>query len=279
MVLYIEYVLMDNVIVDYMLLNLLGFTFKDRIKKSNLFWSVLIGTVSALCLPFIMKYKVILFEYKLLTACIMVLVLKKYKTYKRYFLYLITLIVYTFIFGGVALSILNIFDISYTNNGLLLYDCEFPISLFIVIFWAGSWLLKKIVITLSAQMKMNNYLYRMQLTDNGQTVECMGYYDSGNTINRDGSAVNIISIDMFMKLYKDYPVEKLLFRNIDNTKLKNPTYIDVKTLTSTSKYLSFVIDKMIIDKKEYDNVVVAVATNNFKNYDCIINSVLLGGSE
>ena len=34
---------------------------------------------------------------------------------------------------------------------------------------------------------------------------------------------------------------------------------------------------MIIDNKEYEDVIVAVALKNFSNFDCIINSNQLGG--
>jgi len=278
MVLYLEYVILDNMIIDLLLLNLLGITFKDDFKKKNKLLSCFIGTISALCLPLIINYQVLLIIYKALTALIMILVLKRYKTYKKYFLYLIVFVVYTFLFGGLAIGFLNMFDINYTINGLLLYSCEFPVSVFVVIFWLGCWLFRRVILALNQQMKINNYLYKIELSDNGNTIEGVGFYDSGNTIDRNGECVNIISMEMFLKLHKEYPVEKLLFRNIDESCLKNPSYIDVKSMSSSSKYLSFTIDKMKINKNEYSNVVVAVATQNFKNFDCIINSSLLGGN-
>jgi len=275
MVLYIEYVIIDNLIIDYILLSLLSVTFKDDFKKRSMLVSSLIGTISAIFLPYLTKYNLLLTLYKILTAMIMILVLKKYKTYRKYFLYLIVFILYTFLFGGIGIGILNTFNIDYTINGLLLYSCEFPVSLFIVIFWLGSWLLKKVVICLNQQLKFNKYLYKIQLSDKGNIIEGVGFYDSGNTIKRDGRAVSIISIDMFLKLHKEYSIEKLIFRNIDSSILTNPGYIDVKSIATSTKYFAFTIDKMIINNCEHENVDVAVALKNFNSFDCIINSNFL----
>lgn len=277
MVLYIEYVTIDNFVVDFLLLRLLKFTFKENFSVRNMIFSCLFGTIAAICMPFIIKYHILLSIYKILTAMLMILILKRYKTYQKYFLYLIVFILYTFVFGGCAIAILNIFNIPYSVNGLLLYNCEFPVSSFIIIFGLGSWLFKKIILALNQQMKTNKYLYKIVLSDNGKKVEGVGFFDSGNTIERDGKSVNIISLDLFFKLYKDYSMDKLLFRNIDDKILKNPEYIDIKSIASASKYLSFRIDKMIVDNNEYEDVVVAVALKNFNNFDCIINSKQLGG--
>lgn len=277
MVLYIEYVLIDNIVVDWLLLKLLKFTFKENFSRKNMFLSCIIGTISALFLPFLVKFTGLIVVYKILTALLMILVLKKYKTYKKYFLYLLIFFLYTMLFGGIGIAILNVFNIPYTINGLILYNCEFPISILIIIFWLGSWLMKKVVRTLNDQMKLNNHTYSIKLIDRDEKIECVGFYDSGNTIDRDGNAVSIISMNTFLKLYKDYPVEKLLFRNIADGQLKDPRYIQIKAISSSSSYLSFVIDKLIVNDQEINNAVIAVAMQNFKNFDCILNSSILGG--
>lgn len=275
MVLYIEYVIMDNLIIDYILLGLLGFTFKENFKKRSKIFSSLIGTISAIFLPYLIKYKILITLYKIMTAMLMILVLKKHKSYAKYFIYLLIFVVYTLLFGGIGIAILNIFDINYSINGLLLYSCEFPVSVFIVIFGLGGWLFKKIIISINQQIKLNNYLYHIRIIDKGNDIEGVGFYDSGNTIVRDGRAVNIISMDLFLKLHKEYSIEKLIFRNIDNSILTNASYIDIGSISSATKYLTFTIDKMIINNFEHENVDVAVALKNFNNFDCIINSNFL----
>lgn len=271
MVLYIEYVIFDNMVVDYLLVNLLSTTFKEKFNKFRKFLTCCIGTIFAVFLPYI-KYSFWINIYRAITLVVMMLFLKKYKSLKNYLMFLSVFVGLTVFFGGVALGILIMFGMNYSLNGILLYNSSIPVGAFILIFWIGGWLLKKIIITLNNQIKYNNFLHHIVLCDNGNCIEGVGFFDSGNKVDRSGEVVNIISMDMFMKLYKDYPIEKLLFRNIDSNKLKNASYIDIQSISVTSKCLAFTIDKMIIDQQEYNNVTLAVVMKNFKSFDCIINS-------
>ncbi len=277
MTLYLEYVILDNFVINIFLCNAIDLTFKRKFKSVNKIISSIIGTISAIFLPFLLKYNVLLILYKILTSLIMVLVLQKYKTYKQYFVNLIFLYFYTFLFGGMILGVLNLLGLKYTMSGILLYNFEFPISLIFLLFFVGYWLTKKIIKTLSKQLKFNNLIYDITLVDDDKKVKCVGFYDSGNGVSKDGQAVSIISIDTFIKLHSEYPFEKLLFRNLDHNKLKNASYISINTLSKSAKYLSFTIDKLIINRKEFNNAVVAVAIKNFENFDCILNSNLIGG--
>ena len=179
-------------------------------------------------------------------------------------------------FGGVLIAVLNMLQIEYTISGVLLYNFELPISVFGVIICIGGWLLKKIIIKLSNQIKLNNLTCKVTIIDDGVEVSGIGFVDSGNMISRNGQVVNVISSDMFFKLHKDYSINKLLFRTIDQNKLKDASYIEIKSLERACKYLTFKVDKIIIDDKVFDNSIVAVALKNFDNFDCIINSKLIG---
>ena len=58
--------------------------------------------------------------------------------------------------------------------------------------------------------------------------------------------------------------------------MKDASYIEIKSLERACKYLAFKVDKIIIDDKVFDNSIVAVALKNFDDFDCIINSKLIG---
>ena len=78
MTLYIEYVILDNLVVDYMLFKLISITTKFKLYKKNLFFACLIGVLSAVFLPYVLQYNYLSVIYRLLSACLMVLVLAKY---------------------------------------------------------------------------------------------------------------------------------------------------------------------------------------------------------
>lgn len=277
MTLYIEYVIIDNFVVDYMLIGLMGVCTKQKLKVFNKILSCAIGTISALFLPYIIRLKYLTIIYKLLTLFIMILALKKYKNIKNYFFNIGLMLLFTFAFGGTVLCALNLFQIKYTLSGVLLYSFEFPMGLLILLFLLGFWLLKKIIIALNHQLKLNNYIYNIKLIDNDVSIDAIGYFDSGNLIQHNGQAVSIISSELFFKLYKNYSFDKFLFRNIDESILKDASYIEINSIAKGGKYLTFKIDKMIVGSNEFNNTYLAVSVRNFKNFDCVINSQLIGG--
>ena len=277
MTLYIEYVILDNMVVDYYILRLIGVASKQKFKWINILFACLIGTISAMCLPFVFRYKFLVVVYKIITALLMVLVIQKYTSFRKYFLNLGLLFFFTFVFAGVMIAVLNLLQIEYTISGVLLYNIEFPISVFLILFTVGFWLLKKVLSSLSRQLKFNNYTYNIKLIDNEKEVEGVGFFDSGIMICKDGQAVSIISSEMFFKLYSDYSVNKFLFKNIDHEKLKDASFIKIKSLSKSSEYLTFRVDKFIIDDQAFDNALFAVSSGKFENFDCIINSKLWGG--
>ena len=253
MILYIEYVILDNMVVNYLLLSLIGITTKCKLNRIRKLLSSAIGTLFAIFLPYILKIKWLIFIYKLLCSLLMVLFIKKYKTIRNYFWCLGLLFFYTFLFGGFLIATLSLLGVEYNMTGILLYNFVF-----------------------SKQLKANNFIREITLIDNNEKVEGVGYFDSGNMICKSGHAVNIISSELFFRLYRDYPIDKLLLNNIDNNILKDASYIEINSLSKGQKYLSFRIDKLVIESTEYDNVYMAVAFKKFENFDCILNSKFVG---
>lgn len=277
MILYIEYVILDNLVMDYIILKFLEINFKEKIRKRNKFLVCIFGVVTAIFLPFIMKYQLLFFLYKILTACLMVLFIKKYKKIKNYILYLTSFIAYTFLTGGMCFGLINLLGINYTMSGVLIYNFEFPVSLFILIFSLLLWILKLSIIIFKKKLKVSNYLYNIMLFDGDKKIDAIGFFDSGNKVTFEGKGVNIISLNLFLRLYKDFPLEKLYLKQKINYKLKNLNYINIRGLSAKEKYLSFTIDKVIVESHIFENVMLAVALRNFDNFDCILHSNLIGG--
>lgn len=277
MTLYIEYVILDNLVMDYIILKFLEVSFKEKIRKRNKCLVCVFGVISAIFLPFIRGYQILLFLYKIITLCIMVLFIKKYKKIKNYFLYLAGFISYTFLIGGVCLGLINLLGIQYAMSGILLYNFEFPVSLFILMFSVLLWFVRYIIIAFKKRLKASNYLYNITLFDGGRTIDAVGFFDSGNKVTFDGNGVNIISLNLFLRLYKDFPLERLYLKQNIDYDLKNLNYIDIGGLSAKEKYLSFTIDKVIVEKNIFENVTIAVALKNFDNFDCILHSNLVGG--
>lgn len=274
MVLYLEYVLLDNYIMDYLIINLIEKTYKYKIKKLNKIIACAGGSLLVLPLPYIYNNSIILLLYRILIATYMVLVLKRYKNLKQFFTYFILFVAYTFVVGGLIFGIINFFQIEYSMSGILFYSFEFPISIFILAFIFIYNLCKKILIKLNKEKQTSNYLYKLKIYANNNEVDCVGLYDSGNRIEVDGCGVNIISLDVFMKLYNQLKLEKLILKDISSLQLKNPKYININGLKNNGKYLSFIVDKILIEESSFSDVRVAISYKNFNKFDCILSGSL-----
>jgi len=238
MELYIEYVLIDNLVIDFMILKLIRLFFKIKVSKLRQTIYYVSGVLFAFLLPYILDVVWLSVVYKFIVSIIMVILLRKYENISSFIKYYLSFLLATMIMAGVIYGVLNLFQID-GLNGVKIYSFEFPMSVLLVLGFLSFWLLKKIIKTFQYQFKIANYLYEIKMFDNDSSVEAIGFFDSGNNVIVNGQGVNIITLDLFMKLYKDFPVEKLLFRNVSNTQLKNASYINIESLSSSEKFLSF----------------------------------------
>lgn len=277
MVIYIEYLIIDNIIIDYLIFYLMKLTFKFNYTRLRIVLALILGVVSAFFMPYLISYGFLLMVYRFGFSIVIIFTLIKYTRLKKFFLYLSVFWLYTFLMGGAILGILNLLNIGYTVSGVILYNCQVPMGLILILGVANIWLIRNIVIAIAGQIRMSKFLYKIKLIDGKREVVALGFLDSGNKVEIDGRGVSIISLSLFEKLHKDIGIEKLILGKIDKDKLKNMSYINISGLDDSCKYLKFTIDKIVIEKDIYENVNIAVALKNFDDFDCILSSDFIGG--
>lgn len=277
MVIYIEYLIIDNIVMDYLIFYLMKLTFKFSYSKIRLISALMLGVASAFFMPYLISYGFILFVYRIVFSIVIILTLVKFKTLKKFILHVGAFWLYTFLMGGAILGILNLLNINYNVSSVILYNCQVPMGAILILCVANIWLIKNIVVAISEQIRISKFLYKIKLIDGKSEVVALGFLDSGNKVEVDGKGVNIISLNIFEKLHKDIGIEKLILGKVDKDSLKNMSYINIASLESECKYLTFTIDKMMIEKNTFENVNVAVALKNFDDFDCILSSEFVGG--
>ena len=82
---YVEFVIIDNFVFDYLLLLLTFYKDRKQINK-RIIISSLFGTVFALVFPLLNLHELILFALKILLAFSMVAIAGKFITFKEYIL-------------------------------------------------------------------------------------------------------------------------------------------------------------------------------------------------
>ena len=76
---YIEYVLLDNLIINSVLLDFTNKTLKLKVNKFRIFLSAMLGTIVAIILPFVKLSNSILVILKVILCICMSAILKNHK--------------------------------------------------------------------------------------------------------------------------------------------------------------------------------------------------------
>lgn len=274
MTLYIEYVMLDNLVFDKVILDFMQITLKFKTKIINKLLFCFIGVISAIFLPFI-QLTLFVIPYKILTAVFMVFVLRKYKKIKTFLCYLAMLFAYTFLLGGVLLGVFNMLNIDYSMSNTLMYSFDLPISVVIIILMLTIYFIKRILLIIKSKLKTANYLYDIRIVCNKKELKAIGFLDTGNKVSIDGKSVSIMSINLFLKLFSEVSIEDLMLGKLNLNNFKSGKYIDISGISRQVKCLSFEVDTLQIDKRELHNVIMAVAMKNFESFDCILNNNLI----
>lgn len=245
MVVYIEQVLVDNIIINYLLLTLIDAVFKNDTSKKRLWLASIVSSILSLAYPFLMFDWMLVNAYKLLVALIMILV--AFKIVRRKFaLYFFTLLSFTYILGGLVNAFIeNVL----VRSGMMIYQSKIPFGVTIFICYIYVLILKKLLASLSRKIKQNNYVYTCTLINNDKKITTNCFLDSGNNLldTSTKKPISIINADLLFKI-TEIKIEDLLTQNYSI--LKNAHYLSVQTVSGTSKILVFEIDKLELKNNE-----------------------------
>ena len=262
---YIEYVLLDNIVIDYLLLK---YTFKLVGGKSGfrrLFFCAFLGAAFAAAMPLVPMPLWASVPVKALFSAALVWAAGSYATKKSYFLSFAVFNLYTFLLGGSVTGIFNLFALP--------LDREYSVGLIVLAAYVSIRLMHKGVAVLYRRKNVYAYVSDCEITLNGTTVRAKGFLDTGNNLydSKTDSPVVICSRSVAFRLSDN-------FRNkLGGRKMK------IVTAAGESEITVFKIDRLKIyngDKANiYDNVLLGVAGAAFRDggYDLIIHSEMIGG--
>lgn len=283
---YIEYVLMDNLIINYLILLLTKKTINLSVKKINTLLSNVIATTFAVIMPLINLSGVLLFLYKILVGIIVVLIFQKPKNLKMFILTFLIFISYTFMLGGFVYAITLMLNLKTTNNGIFIAGCEIPMSLLVLVFAIYVWVMFKTIQSVKKQNTINKFVYEVVLNVKGEKFFLKAFLDTGNSLYVNNAPIVVISANTFLKMFKDINYQKLMLKKITDNDISGAEYINVSSVNASNKMLIFPIDNLeILNYKSKSfkplnltNVKIGLAMKNFnKNFDVILHRDLIGG--
>lgn len=265
MAVYIEYVLLDNIIIDYLLLK---YTFKLVRGKSGfwrLFLCACLGAAFAALMPLVPMPLWLSVPVKVLFSAGLVWAAGSYATKKSYLLSFAVFNLYTFLLGGSVTGIFNLLRLP--------LDREYSVGLVILAAYLLVKLMHKGVTVLYRRKNVYSYVSDCEITLNGQTVRAKGFLDTGNRLydKETDMPVVICSRNVAFELTDNFR------RKLGGHKLK------IATAAGEDEITVFKIDSLKIyngDKANiFDNVLLGVARTAFgeSGYDLIIHSEMIGG--
>ena len=256
----IEYVLIENFIINFFILKTCETFMKEKASLKIL--NCIFGAIFALAFPL---FNLTVFGEllcKVLVGAIMVCISFSFKTIYRFLYIYFAFAMMTFVFGGVTSALMQL--VGNTSVFVIITICG--VAFACVNIFMRSYNKKKII---------KNFRYCVRLFFNGKHIDETGYFDSGNILydSITNKPIILITPSVFERVTGENYYEFVLKNKDPASKLKNCHYVAASTSMSQGKILVFELDKLqIIAKdneiKEYDGVFVGLSFADFsKSFD------------
>lgn len=260
MVVYIEYVLIDNFVIDYLLLKATFVITNLSVKKGRLFLLAFLGAIFALTYPFMQQIGFLLTIIKILFGLLLMLLATNYKSIKSYYVNTLIFFALTFLTGGVIIGLSNILGIE--------LGTEFSIAIIILPAYLIIKGITELIKYLYRRKDEVAFLYDIELTLNGKVVKTKGFLDTGNGLYYNNQPVIICNKGLFLSFINS------------NSVLPKMEKIECKTVAGSSTLFAVKISTLKIyfnsEERIFNNVVMAISKVDSVDYQVILHSALMG---
>lgn len=243
MKIYVDLLFLLNIGLDFILLTSISVILKRNVKLKRLITGSIFGSMTIIFL-FIKLNSWQMLIIKIILGFLMVIITFGYKDIRYTFNNFYYLIVNSIIMGG---GLYLIKDYGYYNYIILIIG-------FIVIMYIYLQQMKKYHLNYSNYAKVDIYLNKRQYKFNG-------YLDTGNNLYDQFKHRPVILISESIP-YNDEDV----------------LYVSCNTINKTSLIKCLKPDKVIINNKVYNNLLIGISPNEFKidGINCILHNSLRG---
>ena len=254
MTVYIEYVIIDNLVIDYLLLKATFAITGISVLRRRLFFCALFGAAVALLYPLLSAHVIISVAVKVLAGLLIVLLAAKYGTVKGYVINTAVFFGLTFLTGGAIIGVFNILGLN--------YSAEYSVALMFIPAYLLIRGLTEVVKFVYRRKTIAAFTYKTEITLGGKTITASGFMDTGNGLYDGENPVIFCKKSVFGKLIDGSNL---------TAKIKK---IRVDTVNGDKYYPSVKIDLLkiyILEKVNiYNNVTLAVVGENVGEGDDLI---------
>lgn len=269
---YIEYVLIDNLIINTLIAYLTLKTLNIRFVKWKVLLASILGTAFAVVMPLVNINTYLLLFLKVVLGMTMALIIAKPKSTLNYILTFTLFVTYTFVLGGACFGLMFIVNPNVHITNMLVLGLSFPISIYILLLFIYIYILIKAVSIVRQKAGTRQHVFRLIIKQNNQTYHTNAFLDTGNKLYDNSKPVLVLNQKLFMKIFKDVSYMQLMLNKLDNSQVNDLSFINASSLDSQKKLPVFSLDEIILNNKCFKGARATVTLSNFNDeFDCILH--------
>lgn len=283
MSIYIEYVILDNFVINYLILLCVKKTMRLKTKWYLIALSSLLGTIVAVVLPLLRLNNFIAIPIKVALGLIMVLILTRFVRVKDYIFSFLLFLGYTFLLAGGCMATLLVLGCDLESLAAGGYDTIMPIGLIMLIVALWVSIVVMVATHISRRRNIAPFLRKTVLCLEEHRLEISAFIDSGNKLmdSKSGMPVIILSYFELLKHFDKGVVESLAIGQ-GGKLFKGVHKIPYNTISGEAKdMVVFEADKLVIfdGDKEYttNRFIVGITYKKFKDaadYQMLLNPAI-----
>lgn len=286
MLVYIEYVLIDNIVITYMLLVLTSKSVGINVTRLKMFVISFISSIATIILPILNLNLTLCIIYKIFLAIIIILLLNSLRCLHQIITSFFAFITFTFVFGGLIYAIFDVFQFDYNVSNILILGFEIPISTIVLPIYVYFIVVKKFIKYFKNKQILNEveYVIKIKINNEVWTFKCM--VDSGNSLIDPlfKLPISIISGDK-LNLKRNYS-DKFNYAWGENCEcnksiLSEPNHkVSISTINGNSEIAVYRLNNVNLYKGgKLINVLspfmVGISDEKIGKYDCLLNPRIL----
>ena len=258
----VEYVLIDNLVINFLILNLSAKLLKVRenFLSLRLLSSAALGAVCSLISPLLNLPSYLQIVFKLVLGLLMVRIGLNPTGFKKNMVSYFVFLLLTAAMGGVCFGIVFLLSGEIESGFVLIYNMEIPVGAIILVVWLVYLGIAKLFCAYEKRKLFGTFVFKAEIKNNGKTIEFDVFLDSGNTLTDPISLkpVMIVDYSLFRKIF-DLPLEKILMKKIGKEDISGSHYIDFGTVGNGGKMLVFEVESVVLRAGEKETEIKSPA--------------------
>lgn len=251
---YIEYVIVENFIINFFIISCTQKILKEKSKLTLL--GLFLGTAISVLYPLFNLTLWTNLLIKITTSILITSLCFKIKTLKSFALSYLLFLGVTFMFGG---SVEMLKQLLGSATILIVLSSGFAVYILSIF----------VIKVLNRKKILDSFSARVTIVCGEKIIEEKGYFDSGNLLYDPitSKPICLITQKVFQKIY-DENLLAIFLKKIDIKKLKNGHYIKINTAFKGGEMLIFDIDRLLVKssygEKKFDNISLGLSFSEFE---------------